>query len=67
MAAGKSGLGGPRNDAAALARALERLAGDPEERRRLGGAARTRIHALLDAREDESPLGALFSRAIRGA
>lgn len=64
---GKSGLVVPRNDAAALARALERLAGDPEERRRLGGAARTRIHALLDAREDESPLGALFSRAIRGA
>ena len=57
----------PRNDAAALARALERLAGDPEERRRLGGAARTRIHALLDGQEDESPLGVLFSRAIRRA
>lgn len=64
---GKSGLVVPRNDAAALARALERLAGDPEERRRLGGAARTRIHALLDGQEDESPLGVLFSRAIRGA
>ncbi len=64
---GKSGLVVPRNDAAALARALERLAGDPEERRRLGGAARTRIHALLDGQEDESPLGVLFSRAIRRA
>ena len=64
---GKSGLVVPQNDAAALARALERLAGDPEERRRLGGAARTRIHALLDEQEDESPLGVLFSRAIRGA
>ena len=64
---GKSGLVTPQNDAAALAQALERLAAQPGERARLGNAARTRIHALLDEQENESRLGALFSRAIRTA
>ena len=62
---GKNGVVVPQNDAAALAQALESLAAQPEERRRMGNAARTRIHALLDAQENESRLGALFGRAIR--
>lgn len=64
---GKSGLVTPRNDAPALAHALESLAGQPEERRRLGNAARTRIHSLLDEQENENRFGVLFSRAMRTA
>ncbi len=64
---GMSGLVVPQNDVAALAGALERLAGDPEERRRLGAAARQRIHALLDEQASEEKLKELFIAAARSA
>ena len=64
---GVSGLVVPQNDVAALAGALERLAGDPQERRRLGAAARQRIHALLDEQANEEKLKELFIAAARSA
>lgn len=64
---GVSGLVVPQNDVAALAGALERLAKDPEERRRLGAAARRRIHALLDEQANEEKLKELFIAAARSA
>jgi glycosyltransferase involved in cell wall biosynthesis len=44
-AVGDAGVVVPVGDVAALASALERLAGDPEERTRLGAAARARAEA----------------------
>ena len=64
---GVSGLVVPQNDLAALTQALERLAKDPDERKRLGSAARERIHALLDAQANEEKLRDLFIAAARSA
>ncbi|WP_165079324.1 MULTISPECIES: glycosyltransferase [unclassified Desulfovibrio] len=64
---GVTGLVVPQNDVPALAQALERLAKDPEERKRLGAAARQRIHALLDAQASEEKLKELFIEAARSA
>ena len=64
---GRSGLVVAQRDVAALAAALKRLAKNPEERRRLGEAARQRIHALLDVQENETRLNELFIRAGRKA
>jgi len=55
----------PQHDVAALCTAMKELAVAPEERRRLGEAARVRIHALLDRQESEMRLNELFIRAAR--
>jgi glycosyltransferase involved in cell wall biosynthesis len=44
---GETGLLVPPRDAAALARAIARLAGDPALRQRLGEAARARVERLF--------------------
>lgn len=64
---GVTGLVVPQDDVPALAQALERLAKDPEERKRLGAAARQRIHALLDEQASEETLKRLFIEAARSA
>lgn len=64
---GESGLVIPQNDLAALTEALERLAKDPAERKRLGLAARKRIHSLLDAQASEARFKELFLEAARSA
>ncbi|MBD5538752.1 MAG: glycosyltransferase [Desulfovibrio sp.] len=64
---GVSGLVVPQGDVGALAAALERLARDPEERKRLGAAGRQRIHALLDEQASEETLKRLFIEAARKA
>ncbi|MBQ3059569.1 MAG: ATP-binding cassette domain-containing protein [Desulfovibrio sp.] len=62
---GRNGLVTPQHDVAALCTAMKELAVAPEERRRLGEAARVRIHALLDRQESEMRLNELFIRAAR--
>lgn len=63
----ESGLVVPQDDPAALAKALETLAAQPEERRRLGNNARLRIHSLLDESNTEARLSELFTAACRKA
>lgn len=64
---GQSGLVVPQGDVAALAAALESLARNPAERKRLGLAARQRIHALLDEQASEARFRELFLEAARSA
>jgi len=68
---GAHGLLVPPGDSAALADALAQLLGDPEMRRRLGGAARARViedydRTALDSRVFEALSGSgLIQRAAR--
>ncbi|MDO5484377.1 MAG: glycosyltransferase, partial [Desulfovibrionaceae bacterium] len=64
---GQSGLVVSQNDVDGLGEAMKALAASPEERRRLGDAARLRIHALLDTQKSEARLNELFIRAARKA
>ena len=66
LAGGVDGLLVPGGDRAALLEALARLAEDPEQRRRLGLAARTRAGAFSPARLAEET-GALYLRLASGA
>lgn len=62
---GRSGVVVPQNDVAALGRALQDLAGDAEQRRRLGGEAWKRIREVLDEEATEARLTSLFEAACR--
>lgn len=64
---GVSGLVVPQDDVAMLAAALERLAKDLDERKRLGAAARQRIHWLLNEQTNEEKLRGLFIAAAQSA
>jgi colanic acid/amylovoran biosynthesis glycosyltransferase len=55
-----SGLLVPPRDAAAIARALQRLAADPALRERLGGAARKRVLAEFDLEDSAAELARRF-------
>lgn len=57
---GENGLLVPQRDSGALARALERLARDPELRRRLGAAGRRKVAAEFDLRTNVARLAALI-------
>lgn len=57
----------PVGDAAALARALERLAADPELRAALGGAAAARARERFDARTAAERTAALFADVLGAA
>ncbi len=62
---GRSGLVTPQGDAVALADALERLAGAPEERERLGKGAWRRVREVLDVEHAEERLTDLFYKAFK--
>ncbi len=64
---GRNGLIVPPADAAALARCISQLLGDPALRRRLGAAARQTICERFDSRRTTLALQALFLGAGAGA
>jgi len=57
---GETGVTVPPGDAAALGDALRRLAADPEERRRLGAAARERVESRFTADAMVDSLRAIY-------
>jgi colanic acid/amylovoran biosynthesis glycosyltransferase len=63
---GESGLLTPPRDAAAIAAALERLAGDPALAAALGGRGRERVVAQFDARGNAQALAERFAAAGAG-
>ncbi len=64
---GETGLLVPPGDAAALARAIASLAGDPDRRGRLAVAGRARVETWFRLEHVADRLARLFGRAIGGA
>lgn len=60
-----TGLKVPPRDAGALAKALERLRGDPALARRMGEAGRARFRAVFDIQPSENALEAVYRRVRR--
>ena len=67
VAEGETGLLVPENDADGLARALERLAREPELRRRMGRRGRRRAKRLFDARRNVGRLHDWMMDAVRSS
>jgi glycosyltransferase involved in cell wall biosynthesis len=63
-AIGNAGATFPVRDTAALAGALQHLLGDPAERARLGGAARTRIASVFDWDGIARATEAVYTRVV---
>lgn len=63
-AVGDAGVVLPAGDVDALARALARLARDPDERARLGAAARARVAGELSAERMLAAVAAAYERAL---
>jgi glycosyltransferase involved in cell wall biosynthesis len=61
---GRSGLLVPPGDEAAIAEAIERLARDPDLRRRLGSAGRERVEQAFHADRSAARLVELFDSAV---
>lgn len=61
---GETGLLAPPRDPAALAHAIVRLLGDPEERRRIAGAALARAREAFDIERTVQSIEAEYQRAV---
>jgi colanic acid/amylovoran biosynthesis glycosyltransferase len=66
VADGQTGFVVPRRDAEALARAVAKLAHDPELRTRIGAAGRARVSELFDVEREIDGFDALYRIAIDG-
>jgi colanic acid/amylovoran biosynthesis glycosyltransferase len=66
VADGQTGFVVPRRDADALARALSKLVGDPELRRRMGEAGRARVLTNFDVEREIAEFDAFYRRVLDG-